>query len=45
MWVDEIGKDQTIQDSGQVFAATLNIMTSDEDGSGITGVFAAGGTE
>lgn len=45
MWIDEVGKDQTKQDGGQIFASTLNIMTSPEDGSGITGVFVAGGTE
>jgi len=45
MWIDETGKDQTKQDSGQIFAAKLNVMTSGEDGGGITGVFSAGGTE
>jgi len=45
MWIDEIDKNQTEQDSGKLFAAAINIMSSYEDGGGITGVFAVGGTE
>ena len=45
MWIQETGKDQTKQDSGKIFAATLNAMVSGENGSGITGVFSVGGTE
>lgn len=45
IWIMETGKDQTPQDSGQIFAATLNIMASGSDGQGITGVFSAGGIE
>lgn len=45
MWIDETGKNQTEQDSGQIFAGKINIMASGEDGGGITGVFSAGGTE
>ena len=45
MWIDEIGKDQTEADSNQMFAATLNVFTSPEDGKGITGMFSAVGIE
>ena len=45
MWIDETGKNQTKQDSGQVFGGKINIMASDEKGGGITGVFSAAGTE
>lgn len=45
MWIMETGKDQTIEDSSQVFAATLTIESSNAGGNGITGVFTAGGEE
>ena len=45
LWVQEIDKNQTEQDSGKIFAATLSVMASYEGGGGITGVFAVGGTE
>lgn len=45
LWIQETGKNQTDQDSGKIFAAAINIMSSYEDGGGITGVFAIGGTE
>ena len=45
MWIDETNKNQTESDSGKLFAAAINIMSSYEDGGGITGVFAVGGTE
>lgn len=45
LWIDEINKNQTESDSGKLFAAAINIMSSYEDGGGITGVFAVGGTE
>ena len=45
LWIDEIDKNQTEQDSGKIFAASINIMSSYEDGGGITGVFAVGGVE
>lgn len=45
VWIQETGKNQTQQDSGKLFAATLNIMSSDSSGNGISGVFSIGGTE
>lgn len=45
MWIDETGTDQTIADSNQMFAATLNVFTSPEDGQGITGMFSTVGLE
>lgn len=45
MWIDETGSNQTKEDSGQMFAGKINIMASGADGSGITGVFSAAGTE
>ncbi len=45
MWVDEINEDQTVQDSGQVFAGTLIVDTATKEGEGITGVFSAGGVD
>ena len=45
MWVEEIEKDQTEQDSGQIFAGGIIVETAGEDGNGITGVFSAGGVD
>lgn len=45
IWVLETGEDQTIQDAGQVFAGGINVNASSADGTGITGVFTAGGEE
>lgn len=45
LWVDETGKDQTDTDSGKMFAGTLNVMSGNENGSGISGVFSVVGTE
>lgn len=45
MWIMETGKDQTTEDSGKVFAGTINVTASSADGKGITGVFSAGGVE
>lgn len=45
MWISEIGLDQTKEDSGKLFASTLNIKSSYSDNGGITGAFSAFGTE
>lgn len=45
MWIMETGSDQTKADGEKVFAATLNVNIGGAAGSGITGVFSAGGTE
>lgn len=45
LWVDEIEENQTKQDSGQVFAGGIVVTASGADGSGITGVFSAGGVD
>lgn len=45
MWIDETNKNQTESDGGKLFAGAINIMSSYDDGGGITGVFAVGGTE
>lgn len=45
MWVEEIGEDQTTQDSGQIFAGGIIIEAGGSDGNGITGVFTAGGVD
>lgn len=45
MWVEEIHEDQTKQDSGQIFAGGITVEASGADGSGITGVFTAGGVD
>jgi len=45
IWVDEIKANQTMQDSGQVFAGGVVVNASGADGQGITGVFSAGGVE
>lgn len=44
IWVDEINKDQTNQDSGKVFAAGI-VASAGGEGNGITGVFSAAGVE
>lgn len=43
-WIMETHEDQTHEDSGRTFAAKL-IVSTGPDGTGITGVFASGGTE
>ena len=45
LWVDETGTDQTDTDSGKMFAGTINVMSGNENGTGITGVFSVVGTE
>ena len=45
LWVEEIHSDQTKQDSGQVFAGKIKVDTRNSAGSGITGVFTAGGVD
>ena len=45
LWVDEIDRDQTKQDSGQVFAGGIVVSASGADGGGITGVFSAAGVD
>lgn len=45
LWVDEIEQNQTIQDSGQIFAGGIVVTASGAEGNGITGVFSAGGVD
>ena len=45
IWIMETGEDQTIEDSSQVFAGTIQVESIGADGGGITGVFSAGGEE
>lgn len=45
LWIMETGKDQTIEDSSQVFAGTITIQSSGANGGGITGMLTAGGEE
>lgn len=45
LWIMETGKDQTREDSSQVFAGTIQVETSGANAGGITGVFSAGGEE
>lgn len=45
MWINETGKDQTKEDSSQVFAGTITIQSSGANGGGITGMLTAGGEE
>ena len=45
MWVEEIDQDQTLQDSGQIFAGGIIVEAGGADGNGITGVFSAGGVD
>jgi len=45
LWVMETGRDQTREDSSQVFAGTITIQSSGANGGGITGMLTAGGEE
>lgn len=45
LWVMETGRDQTIEDSSQVFAGGITIQSSGKNGGGITGMLTAGGEE
>ena len=45
MWIDEIGIDQTKEDSLQIFAGGIRVESKDGKGEGITAVFTAGGVE
>lgn len=45
MWVMEMHKDQTEEDSGKVFASTLSVKASGADGKGITGTISTAGIE
>lgn len=45
LWVDETNSNQTIADSGKVYAGTLNVNASGVNGNGISGVFSAGGVD
>lgn len=45
IWIMETGKDQTRSDSDQVFAGGIHVTTTDTSGTGITGIFSAGGVE
>ena len=45
LWIMETGKDQTADDSKQVFAGAINIQAGGVDGGGITGMLTAGGEE
>lgn len=42
MWINETGGNQTVADSGKMFASTLHVSSG---GTGITGVISASGTE
>ena len=44
LWVDEIDQNQTAQDSGQMFAGGIMVSVGG-GGTGITGVFSAGGVD
>ena len=44
LWVDEIDQNQTTQDSGQMFAGGIMVSVGG-GGTGITGVFSAGGVD
>ena len=45
LWIMETGKDQTADDSKQVFAGAINIQSGGINGGGITGMLTAGGEE
>lgn len=45
LWVDETNSNQTLSDSGKIYAGTLNVNASGADGNGISGVFSAGGVD
>lgn len=45
IWIMETGKDQTDEDSMQVFAGGIKVESSGVDGKGITAVITAGGEE
>lgn len=45
LWIMETGENQTIEDASQVFAGTITIQSSGENGGGITGMLTAGGEE
>lgn len=45
MWIMETGENQTTEDSGKRFAATLNVNASGEEGKGITGTLSVTGVE
>lgn len=45
IWIDEIGRDQSDEDSLQLFAGGIRVESKDGKGQGITAVFTAGGVE
>lgn len=45
MWIDETDLDQTEEDSGKIFAASLKVQASGADGKGITAVMGSSGVE
>ncbi len=44
-WIDEIHDDQTVDDSGKLFASTVYVNSSNNDGNGLTAVVSLSGTE
>ena len=45
IWIDEIGRDQSDEDSLQLFAGGIRVESKDGKGQGVTAVFTAGGVE
>lgn len=45
LWIDEIGRDQSNEDSLQVFVGGIRVESTNGKGQGITAVFTAGGVE
>lgn len=45
IWIMETGENQTDEDSGKVFAGSLQVTASGANGKGITGTFSAAGVE
>lgn len=45
LWIDEIGRDQSDEDSLQVFVGGIRVESTNGKGQGVTAVFTAGGVE